>query len=166
MRGPEGKRRDALAGDGRGANEEADLPIACNYDGFGLRSGSSQLHNRNDSRCGCNGDDTVHDNAELAVVGVGLAGVQVRDLGNDEHRQQDEAKNGHGRQEATLCAAFAAKNCLKSCQLLRPFGDGTFRLYSTEKTMDLDALGLKGLYLSYGFVRTPEETRTKRKRLN
>ena len=137
-----------------GANEQADLPLAGNHDGFGLRSGSSQLHDRNDSRRGCNGHHTVHDNAELAVVGVRLAGMQVRDLGNDQHRQQDQTQNGHRRQkagqEATLGAASAAKNCLKSCQSMEPSGP-----ILQKASIDLDALGLKGLYLSYDFDRTP-----------
>jgi hypothetical protein len=52
--------------------------------------GSSQLHDHNDSRRGSNGHNRVHDNAQLAVVGVRLIRVQVRDLGNDQHRQQDQ----------------------------------------------------------------------------
>ena len=165
MRGPERKRRDALAGDGRGANKEADLPVAGNYDGFGLRSGSSQLHDRDDSRRGCNGHHGVHDNAQLAVVGIRLVRVQVRDLCNDQHRQQNQTKNGHRRQkagqEAPLCAAFAAENCLKSCQPMEPSGS-----ILQKSLRSLDALGLEGLHLSYDFDRTPGKTTTEHERLN
>jgi hypothetical protein len=55
----------------------------------------------------------VHDNAQLAVVGVGLAWMQVRDLGHGQHRQQNQTKNRHGGQKAVqegaLGAAFAAE---------------------------------------------------------
>jgi hypothetical protein len=80
------------------------------------------LNDRNDCRRGSNGHHGVHDNAQLAVVGVRLARVNVRNLRNDQHRQQDETKNSHRRekpgQEALPVAAFAAEKCPKSCQLL------------------------------------------------
>ena len=135
--------------------------MAGNYDGFGLRSGSSQLHDRDDSRRGCNGHHGVHDNAQLAVIGVRLARVQVRDLGNDEHRQQDQTKNGHRRQKASLGAAFAAENCLKTCQSMEPSGS-----ILQNASIDLDALGLEGLHLSYDFAASREKTPARCERLN
>ena len=141
------------------------MPLAGNYDGFGLRSGSSQLHDRDDSRRGCNGHHGVHDNAQLAVVGIRLVRVQVRDLCNDQHRQQNQTKNGHRRQkagqEAPLCAAFAAENCLKSCQPMEPSGS-----ILQKDLKSLDALGLEGLYLSYDFGAPRGKTLTRRERLN
>jgi hypothetical protein len=32
----------------------------------------------------------VHRDTELAMIGIGLIGMKVRDLGNDQHRQQDQ----------------------------------------------------------------------------
>jgi hypothetical protein len=87
MRKPEWKRDDALAGDRRRANEEANLPLAGNDDELGLGRGSSQLHNEDVRRSGCDRRNRVHGDAELAMIGVALAGVQVRDLSNGERRQ-------------------------------------------------------------------------------
>lgn len=66
------------------------MPLVGNDDGFGLGRGSSQLHDHNGGRRDSNGHHGVHDNAQLAMVGVRLARMQVRDLGNDQHRQQDQ----------------------------------------------------------------------------
>ena len=89
------------------------MPLAGIYDGCGLGRGSSQLHDDDGGRSGSNGHNRVHDNAQLAVVGVGLAWMQVRDLGHGQHRQQNQTKNRHGGQKAVqegaLGAAFAAE---------------------------------------------------------
>ncbi len=95
-----GRRKDALAGDRRRANEEANLPLAGNDDGLGLGRGRSQLHDDDDGSSSGNGHHRVHDDAQLAVIGVGLVGVEVRDLGYGQHRQQEQAEDCHGRQEA------------------------------------------------------------------
>lgn len=83
------KRKDALAGDGRWANEEANLPVAGNDDGIGLGGGSSQLNDEDNSRRGDAGDHRVHHDAKLAVIRVSIARVKVRDLSYGQHRQQD-----------------------------------------------------------------------------
>ena len=150
----------ALAGDRRGSNEEANLPLAGNYDGLGLGRGSSQLHDDDDCGSGCDGRDRVHGDAELAVIGVALAGMQVRDLGNGERGQKDEAQDGDGRQKAkreaasnaASCAlwgaAFAAENCGESrhgaCQPLRPSTSILQKAYRS-----LDAMGAGRLHRSY-----------------
>src|ERR1700722_8731448 len=160
MRKPEWKRSDALAGERRRANEEANLPLAGNYDGFSLGRGSSQLHDNDDGRSGCDGRDRVHGDAELAMIGVALAGVQVRDLSNGKRGQKDEAQDGDGRQEAgrdaipcaASCAlwgaAFAAENCGESrhgtCQPLRPSTSILQKAYRS-----LDAMGGGRLHRSY-----------------
>jgi hypothetical protein len=46
----------------------------------------------------------VHRNAQLAVIGVGLVGVQVRNLRYGQQRQQDQAHRGHDRQKANATA--------------------------------------------------------------
>jgi hypothetical protein len=112
--------------------------MAGNYDGIGMGPGNSQLHDHNDSGRGCNGHNRVHDNAQLAVVGVRLVRMKVRDLGNNQHRQQDETQNGHCRQkagpEATLGAAFPAESCLRSCQSIVPSGSNLLKTtYSFER---------------------------------
>jgi hypothetical protein len=137
------------------------LPLAGNDDGFGLRSGSSQLHNRDHSRRGSNGHNRVHDDAQLAVVGVRLAGVQVRDLGNDQHRQQNQAKDGDSRQKAWPRAALTAEICLKSCQSMEPSGS-----ILQKETVDLDASCMNWLHLSYDFSARRKETPNEHKRLN
>jgi hypothetical protein len=40
------------------------------------------------------------------VIGIGLVGVQVRNLGNGQHRQQNQAKHRHSRHKAGQGAAF------------------------------------------------------------
>ena len=114
------KTEDALAGDRRRANEEANLPLAGNYDGLGLGRGSSQLHDDDDGRSGGDGHHRVHDNAQLAMVGVGLFGMQVRRLGDGQQRKQDKTEHRHGRQGAGPRPAFPAEKCLKSCQSFLP----------------------------------------------
>jgi hypothetical protein len=132
MQKPEWKRNDALAGDRRRANEEADLPLAGNYDGLGLGRGSSQLHDDNDCRSSGNGNHCVHDNAQLAVIGVCIVRMKMGDLGYGQHRQQEQTQGCHSRQKAgrdatsgaISGAAFAAENCGESrhgaCQPLLP----------------------------------------------
>ena len=93
MQGPEWKRKDALAGGGRRANEEANLPLTGDYDGRGLGRGSSQLHDDDCGRRGCDGRHCVHGDAELAMIGVALAGMQVRDLSDGERGKKDEAQD-------------------------------------------------------------------------
>ncbi len=159
------KRKDALAGDWRGANEEANLPLAGNDDGFGLGSGSSQLHDDNDGRSSGNGHYRVHDDAELAVIRVGLVRVKVRRLSDGQHRQQDQTDDRHGRQKAghkaALGSALAAENCLKSRQSMKPSGS-----ILQKARFNLDALGLERLQLSYDFGATSGPTPTGRERLN
>jgi hypothetical protein len=100
------KRKDALRGDRRRANKEADLPLVGNDDRFGLRRGGSQLHDHNHSRSGGNWHHRVHDDAQLAVIRVGLVRVQVCNLRHRQHRQQDQAKHGNRRHKAGPRAAF------------------------------------------------------------
>jgi hypothetical protein len=59
----------------------------------------------------------VHHNAQLAVIGVGLVGVKVRDLAHDEKRQQDKAHDRDYQREFLPGAALSTEMCLKSCQL-------------------------------------------------
>jgi len=90
-------RKDALQGDGRRADKEADLPLVGNEDGLGLRSRSAQVHEHDNSRRNRRGRHRMHDAAQLAVIGIGLVGMQVRNLGYGQNRQQDKAQSGHHR---------------------------------------------------------------------
>jgi hypothetical protein len=82
------------------------------------------LHDDNDGRSGCDWRNRVHSDAKLAMIGVALAGVQVRNLSDGKRGQKDETEDCDGRQEAgpdaISGAGFAAENCRKSCQSMQP----------------------------------------------
>jgi len=76
------------------------------------------MHEDDGSGHGCDRHHRVHDDAQLAVIGVGGAGVQMRDLGYGQEHQQDEAQTRDDRQKAAPGPGFPAEMCLKSCQIL------------------------------------------------
>jgi hypothetical protein len=58
----------------------------------------------------------MHDDAELAMVGVNRAGVEVSDLGDRKRRQQDEAEARDDRQQIEPAAVLSAEerpNCFQ-----------------------------------------------------
>ncbi len=77
-----------------------------------IRTGSAwgaeaaQLHDHNHSRSGRYGHHRVHDDAQLAVIRVVLVGMGVRNLGHDQHRQQNQTKHRHRRHKAGPGAAL------------------------------------------------------------
>lgn len=74
------------------------------------------MHHDDDGRnCG-HGRQGVHDNAQLAMIGVGLVRVQMRYLRYREQGQEDKAQNCDDRQKARPIAPLDAEKCLKSCQ--------------------------------------------------
>ena len=77
-----------------------------NCDGLGLGHKGSQLHDHDDGSGGRNGRQRVHYHAQLAVIGIGLVGVQVRNLGYGQHDQQDQAKHCNRRHKAGGATAF------------------------------------------------------------
>jgi hypothetical protein len=112
------KTEDALAGDGRGADEEPQLPLPRNNRRLGLRCRASQLneddggcHHRCRRRC-------VHHNAKLAVVGVDGAGMQVRGLGKRQGDEQGQAQSRNDRQNLDPAALLSAEKPLKCFQNL------------------------------------------------
>jgi hypothetical protein len=127
------------------------------------------LHDYDGGRGGSNGHHRVHDNAELAVIGVRLVRVQVRDLSHGQHRQQNQTENGHcrqkagqeARQKARLGAAFAAENCLKSCQSMEPSSS-----ILQKALRGLDAFGLERLPFGNDFEAAHGKTLARWKRLN
>ena len=91
-------------GDGRGTAEEAELGLPGYKNGFGLRGRSAQLHDHDHSCSNRRGHRCVHDDAQLAVIGICLVGMQVRNLGHGQNRQQDEAQGRNHRQKADAAA--------------------------------------------------------------
>jgi hypothetical protein len=73
------------------------LPLVGNEDGLGLRSGGAKVHEHDDGRGNRRGRHRVHDDAQLAVICIGLVGVQVRNLGYGQDCQQDKAHDCHHR---------------------------------------------------------------------
>ena len=82
---------DALAGDWGRTNEEAGLALPRDEDRLSLRCRCAEVYEHDDCRSCAHRGNCVHDNAQLAVIGIGLVGVQVSDLGNGQERQQDKA---------------------------------------------------------------------------
>jgi hypothetical protein len=138
------KRKDALAGGGRGTDEETNLTLASNDHGFSLRSGGSQLNDDNDSRRGSNRHHCVHDDAELTMIRVSAIRVKVRGLRDNQHGQQEQTNDRDDRQNAgrltPLGAALAAKYCSKPCQWVRPSGP-----ILQKALIRLDAASRRGL---------------------
>ena len=90
----------ASASAGRGAGEERWVPVT---DGGAVFAGRGWRAEWNQDDEGGGGGDRsyrVEDDAERAVVGVGLEGVGVRDLDDGQQGQQDEAK-GRRRHDHT-----------------------------------------------------------------
>lgn len=123
-------RIDALAGDWRGANKEPG-PALPNYaDWHAQWDEDAQSHNLDDGRQSCDWYHCVHDNAQLAVISVGLVLVNVRNLGYGQQGQHDEAHHSDRRQQS-LPAAVSAEISLKPCQLTtsgEPFYRGTYQI--------------------------------------
>ena len=74
------------------------------------------MHDYDDGWRRGDGRQGVHDNAELAVIGVGIVGVEVSYLSHRKHRQKDKAKPRNQRQKVTAVVALEAEECLKSRQ--------------------------------------------------
>jgi hypothetical protein len=77
------------------------------------------LHDDDDCRSSGNGNHCVHDNAQLAMIGVSIIRVKMSDLGYGKHRQQEQTQDCDGWQkagrdatsDALSGAVFAAENC-------------------------------------------------------
>jgi hypothetical protein len=74
-----------------------------------LRGVRFQL-NQDDNGCrGRDGRNRMHDNAQLAAVGVGWVRVEVCDLGDGKKSKEGETHNSDRRQDCPSGAAPAAK---------------------------------------------------------
>ena len=98
-------RKDAPT-DRRGTNKEAELGSPDHHVRLGLGSRSAQAHKHDRNRGNRRGRHGVHRDAQLAVIGVGLVGMQMRNLGHRQHCQQNQAKHRHRRHKAGPGAAF------------------------------------------------------------
>jgi hypothetical protein len=96
------------------------LPLAGNDDGLGLRGGRTHLHQLDGGRRGRDRHRRVHHDAQLAMIGVGLAGVQVGDLGHGQQGKKDKAHDCYRREDAAPGAAAAVENCPQCCQSMTP----------------------------------------------
>jgi hypothetical protein len=63
------------------------------------------------------GRGRVHDDAQRAVIGVGVEGVDVRHLHHGQKREQDEAHQSNCARCTGSCAALSADLCLQSGQM-------------------------------------------------
>jgi hypothetical protein len=88
----------------------------------------------------------VQHNAQLAMIGVGLVGVQVRDLAHGEKSQQDKAHAHDNQRELLPGAALGAEMCPKSCQLGKPHHS-----HSTRECTYFDAESNRRLAGTGGF---------------
>jgi hypothetical protein len=102
------KTEDALAGDGRGADEKPQLPLTRNRDRLGLGRRSPQFDQNNRSGYWGDRDRSMHYDAKLTVVGVNRARVNVGDLGDRQRSQQDQAQARYHRQKIHSAAVLPA----------------------------------------------------------
>ncbi len=93
---------DALQGDGRGTDEEAELGSPGYQDRLGNAGSSAQAHKQDRNRGSRRGRHRVHHDAQLAVIGISRVGVQVRNLRYGQESQQDQAYGGNDRQQADI----------------------------------------------------------------
>jgi len=94
------KTEDALAGGWRRANKEAGKALPGDDVRLSRGSRGADRHQDNGGCRGSCGHCRVHHDAQLAVIGVGLAGVQVGDLSHGKQGQQRQTQNYHRRQKA------------------------------------------------------------------
>lgn len=107
-------------GDRRGTDKEPGLPFARDQKRLGGERQRFKLHHHDDGHSGRSRHGGVHHDAELTVIGIGLVGVQVRNLGNGQHGQQGKAKAGGRDHETAARAEIHVQICLKSSQSYSP----------------------------------------------
>jgi hypothetical protein len=101
-----------LAGDWGRTNDEAELSLPGDEDGLGLGRKGPQLHQHDGSSNRRNRHHRVHDDAELAMIGVSRAGMKVRDLGDGEQDKQDKTQSRDYRKEpGAILPAEKRLNC-------------------------------------------------------
>ena len=92
------------------------MPIAGDRARLKNQGAGLDLDHDDDGRRDCDGGCRVEQDAEWAVVGIGVDRMHVGYLYDGEQRQQDKTHYGDDRQSTWLCAAFSAKMCLNCCQ--------------------------------------------------
>jgi hypothetical protein len=109
------KRENALAGDWGRANKEAGLALPGDNDGLGLGRGGTEGDQDDRGHRSCDWRSRVHDDAQLAVIGVSWVGVQVGNLSYGQEGKKNKAHHRNRRKE-TVPGAAPAEKCSKPCQ--------------------------------------------------
>jgi hypothetical protein len=98
-----GNRKGALVPGGRRAIEEGRMPISTNRANFKRRWRRGCDPDRENANCHDHErHNRVHHNAERAMIGITADRMHVRNLGDGQKRQQDEAHHSYGPQSARL----------------------------------------------------------------
>ncbi len=105
-----------LAGGWRRADKEPGIALAGDDDGLGQLGRGPKLNHQYDGSGYGRGHNRVHDDAQLAVIGVRLVRVKVGYLSHGKQRQKYETQTRDNRQEIVPGAASAAGMCLDRCQ--------------------------------------------------
>jgi len=145
-----GRPELALDAGWRGSREQLRMPVTRNR--LRLKGGDAALHmHQHHDGCGNrNRRRRMHHDAERAVVGIRVYLVDVRHLNHGKQGQQEQAHYRSNRQQACLCAAFAAQKCLNSCQSTFPcFID--VPLFQGYTLLDVD----RGKWLPIRLARMP-----------
>lgn len=102
-------RNDALAAAGRGANEELGLPEAGNRVRLKNRCGGLKLDQDDNGGGYGDGRCRVHHDAERAMVGVAIDGMDVRHLNDGQQRQQNKTHHRECRKSPRFGAALCSE---------------------------------------------------------
>jgi hypothetical protein len=113
------------------------MPVTDDRAGLENRGRHFDLDQDNHGGRYCNGGGGVHDDAQRAVVGIVLDGMDVRYLDYGEQRQQDKAHHGRDRPRNRPGAKSSAEMSLESCQETIPY------LKNTHNWMRREFAGLR-----------------------
>ncbi len=110
---------NALAGGwGRGTREKLRMPVTNDRTGLEDRSRSFNLNQNHHCGRRRNRRGRVHDDAQWAMVGITLNGVNVRYLHNRQQRKQDETHHGSQRPGTKPGVQLSAEAIPQPCQTI------------------------------------------------
>ena len=100
---------------GRRAYKKLSLPLRANGTHFDLRDEGLHRHEDDNGCCNCQWGRGVQDNADGAVVGIGVYRVNVRHL---DEREQGEQRQAHQHHDVSCrpTAPGAARPCIECGQ--------------------------------------------------
>ena len=90
---------ECLAAGGRRTDKKLGLPFADGGNRLKLRYRGPQLDQYDDRRCNRNRHCRVHHDAQRAMIGCRLVGVEMRHLHHGQEGQQHETHHCHDRPE-------------------------------------------------------------------